>query len=363
MSIAQSTTKRCAIRFNANNTSWLRLLAALLLLLGGCSRSDSTQDASRFDNGADGTEEEFSGELLDGVRVVHVRALMFDWVPNPIILKAGEPVKLIVNSVDAVHGIVIPDLGINKRLPPGQPVEIELSLPDAGTYDFFCSVVCGWGHNSMTGYLLVLGDEDSEGGGLGFDLPQPKDSAFPTRHLVKAYRYEDLQPHMDWPKGSRSFAVGKKLFVEMTCSKCHRIEGSDDRVGPSLAREDLKFTRHQLLREIVEPSRNIDAKYRQWAFLAGGKVILGTVVEDNDEYYLVDENPGETQMSLQVEPTKIMKEDLDELPQPSDLSTMPSRLLNAMTVEEIQNLIAYVHAKGNAQHQWFEEPPLPSKPQ
>ncbi len=356
------TTRRDAVRFNVNKTSWLRLLA-VLLLLGGCSRSDPTRDASRFDNSEENSEEEYSGELLDGVRVVHVRAFMFDWAPNPIILKAGEPVKLIVNSVDAVHGIVIPDLGINKRLPPGKPVEIEFTLPHAGTYDFFCSVVCGWGHNSMTGYLLVLGEEDLEEGSLGFDLYEPRTPSTATRQLVKAYRYEDLQSHMDWPTGSRSFAAGEKLFVEMACSKCHRIDGPGDLVGPSLAREDLKLTRHQLLREAVEPSRNIDEKYRQWTFVSNGKVILGIVVEENDEHFLVDENPGETQVFMKMKPTKIVKEDLEELPQPSDLSTMPTGLLNAMTVEEIQDLMAYVHAKGDPQHQWFAEPPLPSEPQ
>lgn len=359
---ASRTVKRSACSSGEKNTNKLRIFVVALLLVG-CSESAPPPEADQVNNGAESIQLECSGEILAGVRVVHVRAFMFDWAPNPIILNAGEPVKLIVSSVDTLHGIVIPELGINEKLPPGQPVEIEFTVPRAGTYDFFCSVVCGWGHNSMTGYLLVLGKDELErsnleSGNVEQDLRKPEIRSTPIRQLVKQYRFEDLQSQMDWPKGSRSFAAGKNLFVEMNCSKCHRIDAAVIQVGPSLARENLKLSRRELLREILEPSRKIDERFRQWTFISGGKMALGVILEESDEYYLVDESPGEAGL-----PTKIFKVDLDQMPQSSDLSTMPSSLLNTMEIEEIQDLIAFVHAKGDPQHAWFDQQPMLNIPQ
>ncbi|MCA9229972.1 MAG: c-type cytochrome [Planctomycetales bacterium] len=329
-----------------SNRGWTILLIGAILLTG-CRRPAQVKRASRPNGDSGQTELALSGEVVDGVRVVPVRAFSFDWAPNPVVIVAAESVKLVVRSDDTTHGIVIPDLEINEKLLPGQPVEIEFIAPEPGAYDFFCSVVCGWGHNSMTGYLLVL--EEDGTGELGMAQPMPLREKPPQRQFVKDYRFEDLVPHLDWPDGSRSFESGQKLFVEMTCSKCHSMEGSDNLGGPNLARADLKLSRAELLREILEPSKRIDDKYRPWTFIADGRAIVGIILEHSDQHYLVQENLGEASA-----PIKIMSDDLEEEPSPAELSLMPAQLLSAMSIAEIQDLLAYVLAKGDPRHESYQ---------
>ncbi|MFB6197307.1 MAG: cupredoxin domain-containing protein, partial [Halobacteriaceae archaeon] len=58
-------------------------------------------------------------------------------------------------SKDVTHGFGIPALEVNKRLPPGKTVTVEFTADQTGTFRFLCTVVCGRGHGSMTGKLIV----------------------------------------------------------------------------------------------------------------------------------------------------------------------------------------------------------------
>jgi len=72
--------------------------------------------------------------------------------PSQIIAKAGRPLKLAFFRVDAQNcGRVVrfPDLGIERDLPPGQTVVIEVTPRKSGPLAFSC------GMNMMKGELLV----------------------------------------------------------------------------------------------------------------------------------------------------------------------------------------------------------------
>ena len=88
-------------------------------------------------------------------RVVELTARRFVFEPNEIALKAGEPVVLMIRSVDFVHGLNIPDLGKRTDLVPGRVTRVELPPLAPGVIAFLCDNFCGDGHEEMAGRFVV----------------------------------------------------------------------------------------------------------------------------------------------------------------------------------------------------------------
>ncbi|MFC5649215.1 cytochrome C oxidase subunit II [Paenibacillus solisilvae] len=65
-------------------------------------------------------------------------------------VKAGK-VKLKLINKSGVHGLAIPDLGVDLQ---GDKLEQDLELKP-GKYDMHCAVMCGTGHLDMKSVLIV----------------------------------------------------------------------------------------------------------------------------------------------------------------------------------------------------------------
>ena len=86
---------------------------------------------------------------------LHVVASKFQFTPSTIQVTAGEPVRLVVHSMDVLHGISIPKLKIGTQIPKsGDPVVVEFVAPAAGRYEIVCSEFCGLGHGQMKAVLI-----------------------------------------------------------------------------------------------------------------------------------------------------------------------------------------------------------------
>jgi len=88
-------------------------------------------------------------------RVIEMTAHRFAYEPNEIALKAGERVVVAIRSLDFVHGMNIPDLGLRLDLVPGRVTRLELQPKTAGVIDFVCDNFCGDGHEEMHGRFIV----------------------------------------------------------------------------------------------------------------------------------------------------------------------------------------------------------------
>jgi len=121
----------------------LGILLILVLIVAGCS------------GGINVDSLEPSGELDNDVRVITATAFRYNFDPNPIVVNQGERVKIVMTSTDVTHGFLLPDYKINTLLPVGRPTTIEFVADKQGTFKFLCSVVCGSGHGSMKGKLVV----------------------------------------------------------------------------------------------------------------------------------------------------------------------------------------------------------------
>lgn len=80
----------------------------------------------------------------------------FSFTPHTITVQKGDTVRLTLTSKDVSHGFAIDEFGINSGpVAKNQQKTVEFIANKAGTFTFRCSVVCGSGHSSMKGTLIV----------------------------------------------------------------------------------------------------------------------------------------------------------------------------------------------------------------
>ena len=95
------------------------------------------------------------GAAANNERVITITARAFEYEPNRITLKKGEPAMLELTSKDLFHGFNIPELGLRADLPPGKTMQVRITPEKRGTFEFHCDNFCGTGHESMTGIIVV----------------------------------------------------------------------------------------------------------------------------------------------------------------------------------------------------------------
>ena len=86
---------------------------------------------------------------------VRIGAKKFEFHPNKVTVKLGQPVVLVLTSEDRIHGFKMPELGIRSDIVPGQETRVTLTPQKTGSFTFFCDVFCGDGHEDMDGMLIV----------------------------------------------------------------------------------------------------------------------------------------------------------------------------------------------------------------
>jgi cytochrome c oxidase subunit 2 len=89
-------------------------------------------------------------------RRIAVTAKKYEFQPNRIELKAGEPVEITFTSLDAKHGFTCKDLKLEKVVfDKENPVKVSFTPSKAGTFEFRCANFCGLGHSGMKGQFVV----------------------------------------------------------------------------------------------------------------------------------------------------------------------------------------------------------------
>jgi cytochrome c oxidase subunit 2 len=105
-----------------------------------------------------------SGSVENGVRVVEYDAFQYNFAPDPLVVRAGEEVRLMVKSRDVAHGAMIPEVDFSTDIPTDRRKPADFTAPaQPGEYPVFCSVFCGPRHGDMRGRLVVLPAEQEEG--------------------------------------------------------------------------------------------------------------------------------------------------------------------------------------------------------
>lgn len=88
---------------------------------------------------------------------IRISAKKFEFHPEKVTAKRGQPLTFVLTSEDRIHGFKMPDFGIRTDIVPGQETRVTLTPDKAGAFAYLCDVFCGDGHEDMSGTLVVEG--------------------------------------------------------------------------------------------------------------------------------------------------------------------------------------------------------------
>jgi cytochrome c oxidase subunit 2 len=88
--------------------------------------------------------------------VVRIRVKKFEYLPAEVTLKLGVPVVFELTSEDVTMGFNLPDFKLRADVVPDKVVRLPFTPDRAGTFDFYCDVFCGDGHEDMSGKMRVV---------------------------------------------------------------------------------------------------------------------------------------------------------------------------------------------------------------
>ena len=135
----------------------------LIFLISACSKEDEDTlkakklieyHKTKFDN------LPLSGKIVNEIREIEVKAIQYRWEPDTIVVKKGEKIRFVIESLDVPHGfelegIQIPNWDVEKAVRKDDKVILEVKADEAGAWDMVCTVYCGPGHNGMRGKYIV----------------------------------------------------------------------------------------------------------------------------------------------------------------------------------------------------------------
>jgi len=321
-----------------------------------------------------------------GVRVIRIGTLFerMSYDQDVIAVKAGKPVEFIFENSDLMpHNLVItrpgaleeigllaeataqqPDaagrhyvpqsdavLLASKLLQPRDVQKLSFTAPtQPGVYPYVCTYPGHW--RRMYGALYVVEDldaylENPEAYLASHALPI-RDALLKDRRPRTEWKFDDLSVAVADLGRGRSYSSGKQMFQVATCVACHKLEGAGNQFGPDLAALDPKLTSLDILKELIEPSEKINEKFQSYLFeLTSGLVVTGLVLEETPESIKLIENP-----LAKAEPIVLRRSDIASQ-QKAPISMMPKGLLDKLNREEVLDLIIYITARGNKDHELF----------
>lgn len=90
-----------------------------------------------------------SNFAADSPQRIEITAKQFQFIPDEITVKKGEPVELVIRSVDVAHGLRISGLNVDVKVAAGGTAEARFTANRTGDFSGHCSTFCGAGHGSM----------------------------------------------------------------------------------------------------------------------------------------------------------------------------------------------------------------------
>lgn len=281
-----------------------------------------------------------------------------------IAVEAGKPVALILDNQDAMpHNIAIlapgaleeiglaaekmsgdPDakgrlyipaspkvLHATKLATPGQKIQLAFTAPtDPGDYPYVCTFPGHW--RRMVGTMVVVKDLEAY-------LASHAPSESPK---LTEWKLEDLAADLSKAAYGRNLQNGKALFTQLACIQCHKLGKEGYAFGPDLT--DV-FTRNKndraaVLQQILEPSKIIDDRYRNFNFdLKEGEPVTGLVLKEDAQSLTIQTGPADSLIQT------LKKSDVQKR-SPQNSSPMPVGLLSSLSKDQIFDLLAYIESGG-----------------
>ncbi|HWP67084.1 MAG TPA: cytochrome c oxidase subunit II [Candidatus Limnocylindria bacterium] len=81
---------------------------------------------------------------------------------NELHVPAGKDVQVSINSIDVIHSFFIPTVRVKQDVLPGRTTRVWFNATKPGRYEIPCAELCGFGHYTMRGFLVVHSPEEYE---------------------------------------------------------------------------------------------------------------------------------------------------------------------------------------------------------
>jgi len=79
---------------------------------------------------------------------------------NELHVPVGKVVRLTLSSEDVIHSFWVPNLRLKQDVVPGRKIIAWFEATKPGRYEIACSELCGFGHYSMRGEVIVHTPDD-----------------------------------------------------------------------------------------------------------------------------------------------------------------------------------------------------------
>ncbi len=165
-------------------------------------------------------------------------------------------------------------------------------------------------------------------------------SAVQGASLARSWSAADIPSLAAGAKSRGNRSRGAVLFQspQLACTTCHSVDGTPGRIGPELGALGTAQTVEFIVGAIVEPQKEVKEGFMAYEITSrDGTVRQGYLRgETDDTVTLQDHLSGQT--------VRIPRNQIDEQRQLGTL--MPAGLVDALTAEELQDLVAYLAGLG-----------------
>ena len=172
--------------------------------------------------------------------------------------------------------------------------------------------------------------------------------AMAGRTFVNNWELEELSNLSSNGLKGRSFDSGRRMFAAGGCYACHRFGNKGGMNGPDLTGSGGRYSPHDLLEQIMYPSKEINEQFvPTMVSLKNGQTLSGVVVNLNGDRVTLN-----TDLYNPNQRTSVQRKEVLSMG-PSSVSPMPPGLLNMMEQDEIMDLLAYILSGGDNEHSFF----------
>jgi putative heme-binding domain-containing protein len=174
------------------------------------------------------------------------------------------------------------------------------------------------------------------------DFPAAK-----TRSFVKAWTMADFAD-LDAVGKGRNFEKGRQAFVDAQCLACHRFGLEGGGVGADLTAVSSRFSRRDVLESILDPSKVVSEQFQNTTvWLKNGDDHTGRLVNETTDTLVLVPNQLQPDTKITVKKSDVTKRAF------SKISPMPQGLADALSKEDILDLLAFIESAGRRQHTAF----------
>lgn len=164
------------------------------------------------------------------------------------------------------------------------------------------------------------------------------------------WKLEELSAAAKVGMKGRDFENGKKMFSATACFACHRFGNAGGMTGPDLTGAGGRFNTHDLLDQIINPSKVISDQFAPIIVtMNDGERLTGVVVNLNGDNVTLNTDLSDPNERVNVDRKKVKSIEV------SKVSPMPTNLLIMLKKEEVLDLLAYMLSGGDKTNAMFKD--------